>query len=115
MAAVISLLALAIWALAFRSTMDLIRTEKQMMLREERDTSVTRALAAGIALLHTGPPPTFPSPYQCLFIVTGGEEDVVCTVSYTESSPPGTWTVASVLASEADQAALLEAPASFGE
>ncbi len=110
--AVISLLIMSIWALAYRSTSDLIRVEKQTTLRSDRDTTVTTALAAAVALLHTGPPTiTFPdTEYQCIFIV--GPDSTKCTATYTEPVS-GTWNVECILSTDDDILNLPDAPAAF--
>ena len=108
---VMGLLMMAIWAVAYRSTADLIRVEALHVERDARDVSVTRALAAALALLETGEPPS--DPYACLFTITEGAATYTCTGTYASVVYPDTWTVTATLSTDDEIATLPAAPATF--
>ena len=109
--AIIAMLAMAVWAIAFRATLDSIRVERFFVNRHERDSSVTRALAAATGLLQTGHPPT--DPYSCIVTVVDGEVTYDCTVSYTKVGNPDTWFIESRPSTESELATLPPAPSTF--
>ena len=109
-AAVFGILAMAYWALAFRTTSDLIRSERAAILRAARDDGVARAAAAGIALLRTGLPPD--APYTCIVTPPGGR---ACRVVFVETGEPDEWTVTAEPATDDDVVAWPAAPATFAE
>ena len=109
--AVLGLLAMGMWALAWRAVHDTIRTEKFEVSRSVRSESVVQALALGIGLLETGRPPT--DPYACIFTVSGPSTTYDCTVSYTSLGDQDNWQVESWKATDAEKASLPVAPATF--
>ena len=107
-AAVFGVVAMAYWALAFRATGDCIRVERASLLRAKRDDGPARALAAGIALLRTGVPPS--SPWEC---VVTPEDGTPCVVTISEGFGTGEWEVEARPATEDDVSSLGAAPPSF--
>lgn len=106
--AVFGIMAMAYWALAFRVTGDCIRAERTATLRASRDASPTRALAAGIALLRTGTPPT--TPFECVLTPSGGS---ACVVSFEETAVGGQWRVEARAATSSETSFYPAAPAGF--
>ena len=115
-ATVLGIVAFSAWALAFLTTRDLVRTEKLIELRNERDQSVTRALARGIYLMRTGFPPS--EPYECI-VGVGEAADAEsplyeCTVRFErEPGDDERWTVTATRSTEEELGILPEAPERF--
>jgi hypothetical protein len=108
--AVLGIIAMALWILTYRTTMDGIRAETRVIDREARDTTVTRALAAALALLRTGPPSATDVSY--LFTVVNGAETTICTVTYTNTGGDA-WDVDARIATEDDIDTFDDAPPDF--
>lgn len=104
--AVLATLALAVWAVAYRATMDAIRAEAEVVRRATRDDSVLPALAAGVALLETGLPSS--NPYACIVTARGHR----CVVTFRRNG--GDWIVTAEPATETDLRSLPRAPRRFG-
>ena len=111
LATILGIVAFSAWALAFLTTRDLVRTEKIVRVRGERDQSVTRALGRGIYLLRTGFPPV--EPYECIVTVAGSERTYDCTVRFEQEPGSETWTVTALRSTDEDLGMLPPAPARF--
>jgi hypothetical protein len=109
--AVMGLLAMGLWMLAWRATHDAIRLERVTVQRDLRAGSVQQALALGLTLLQTGRPPI--DPYVCVVTVTHAGEDHTCAVTYTSEGTQDDWTVEAHLATESDIANLPAMPSKF--
>jgi len=101
---------MALWALAFRATLDCLRVDRFVVARQRRDNSVTRALAAA-GLLRTGHPPS--RRYSCIFSLPYGEEVYKCTVRYLRAGDNDTWDLESTESTEAELMNLPDAPEEF--
>ncbi len=113
LATVLGIVAMSAWALAFLTTRDLIRTEKVVAQRAERDASVTRALAHALELLRTGLPPD--QPYECVYAFEDGEQKHQCTLVYSKDEDTGHWTVEARCSTETELGMLPDAPESFDD
>jgi hypothetical protein len=109
-AVAMSILTLLAWEVAYRAVQDSIRTESFFLEREHRDSTVTHALALGVALLRTGSPPG--DPYACVLTVPDGTGQRACTLTFTSLSP-STWQVDSRPSTASDIASLPPAPDQF--
>jgi hypothetical protein len=109
--AVLGLLAMALWMLAWRATHDAIRLERVATRRGIRAASVQPALAEGLDLLRTGRPPI--DGYACIANITSGAGDYACTVTYSSQGSPDDWSVEARLATETEQGNLPPMPSSF--
>ncbi len=108
--AVLGLLAMGIWLLAWRGTHDAIRTERFTVARTIRSESVLQAAALGIDLLRTGRPPS--DPYECQVTVTGVTQSYDCAVVFATAGDQDTWDVQSWVMDD-DDPALPAMPTSF--
>lgn len=111
LATILGIVAFSAWALAFLTTRDLVRTEKIVRIRAERDQSVTRALGRGIYLMRTGFPPT--EPYECIVEVDGDERSYDCTVRFEQEPGAETWTVTALRSTAEELGMLPPAPERF--
>lgn len=109
--AVMGLLAMGLWMLAWRATHDAIRLERVTVQRALRAASAQQALAAGLELLRTGRPPF--DDYMCLATITSGAHEYVCALTYTSQGSADDWSVQARLATESEQNNLPPLPGSF--
>ena len=109
--AVMGLLAMGVFALAWRSTHDAIRVERFTVLVERRAASVQTAVAQGVDLLQTGLPPT--DPYLCVATIVQADQTYACTVMFSQAAPTGPWSIESWPATVDEQATLPALPVSF--
>jgi hypothetical protein len=110
-AAVLGLLAMGLWMLAWRSTHDAIRLERIAVQRHLRADTAQRALAQGLALLRTGRPPF--DDYSCQTTIASDTGDHVCAVTYISEGSEDDWSVEARLATESEQANLPTMPSTF--
>ncbi len=108
-AAILGVLAMGIWVLAWRSTHDAIRVERFTVRRESRSKSTTAAVAAGVSLLRTGKP-SF-DPYEAIFVNQFGTE---VKLTFTTDFDGMEWSIEGVLATDGEAATLPALPESFG-
>lgn len=113
LATILGVVAFSAWALAFLTTRDLIRTERLIRVRSERDDSVTRALAQGLRLLRTDMPPY--EPYACVMKIAGEKDSYACTVTFQMEGTKRTWSVTAGRSTEEEMGTLPPAPQTFGE
>ncbi|MDJ0522912.1 MAG: hypothetical protein QNJ90_12660 [Planctomycetota bacterium] len=111
LATILGIVAFSAWALAFLTTRDLIRTEKIITLRAERDEGVSHALARGIYLMRTGFPPS--EPYACVYTVAGEATDYDCTLTFEREPGEDRWTVTAERSTEEELGMLPVAPERF--
>ncbi len=97
------------WVALYRHTTGFLRMEKACVLRKDRATSSTRAMAWALTLLETGKPPGG-GDYQCRVVVAAGAGGTY-VVTYIKSSE-NTYTV-SVYPATVDDASLPLAPETF--
>jgi len=109
--AVLGLLAMGIWLLAWRATHDAIRLERIAVQRHFRADTAQLALARGLALLRTGRPPL--DDYSCQTTIASDLGEHTCAVTYTSQGSQDDWSVAARLATESEQANLPPMPSSF--
>ena len=109
--ALLGLLAMGIWLLAWRATHDAIRLERVAVQRHLRADTAQRALALGLALLRTGRPPF--DDYSCQTTIASDLGDHVCAVTYISEGSEDDWSVEARLATESEQANLPTMPSSF--
>lgn len=108
---VFGLLAMAVWALAFRATLDCIRVERFSVVRTERAETVARALATGVALLRTGEPPS--DDYSCIVSLDDVEEEFFCTLLFESSEVAERWEITATVSTVEELTALPNVPESF--
>ena len=111
--AVMGLLAMAAWGLAWRATHDAIRVERVVVKRAARSASVLPALAHGVARLRGGHPPT--DPYECIETVIDGADTWNCVLLFTSQVNSQTWEVSSRLATPQEVANLPQLPPAFSD
>ena len=108
---VLGVVSMAAWSLAFLTTRDLIRTEKLVQQRENRDAGVTRGLAAGLRLMRTGLPPR--DPYECIAVLTSATEKLPVLLTFQRGKEDGHWRIDATVASVMDMSTLPEVPSTF--
>ena len=109
--AVMVVLAMAVWMLAWRATHDAIRIERFAVLRETRGHRVAEAAARFAAVLRTGRPPE--DPYACKVTTDWQGEAKACVVEASSEGDADHWQVAARMATELESSTLDELPPSF--
>ena len=109
--AVMVVLAMAVWMLAWRATHDAIRIERFAVLREARGHRVAEAAARLAAVLRTGRPPE--DPYACKVTTAWQGEVQACAVEASSEGDDDHWRIEARLATELEESTLTELPSSF--
>jgi hypothetical protein len=110
--AVLGFLTMALWITAARATHDGIRTERFVLMREQRAVSVMPALTRGVALLRTGTPTR--DRYSAVVTVIDGDSAAHdCVLDFARDAKTDTWSVEARPANAADLETLPVLPATF--
>ena len=108
---VMGVLVMGCLCMGFLRTHNAVRLEAWADRRLVRTTQLIPALAAGVALLRSGSPPS--DPYECVVSPSGTAPVAPSVLYFSAGTDPDTWQVTARVASQVELQMLPPLPASF--